>query len=155
MLQKLGFDEKTKVLTVNGEKNKEEKDREEYDDREVYGEEATSFRAIAARLNFLAMDSPDIMYPVKEICREMTKPKRKSWKAIKRLARYMLGRRAAVWRYEWQAHQEVLRVYADSDWAGCSRTRKSTSGGCILLGGHLLKAWSSTQRGIALSSAEV
>ena len=108
VLQKLGFDEKTKVMTVNGEKNKEEKDREEYDDREVYGEEATGFRAIAARLNLLAMDSPDIMYPVKEICREMSKPKRKSWKAIKRLARYMLGRRAVVWRYEWQAHQEVL-----------------------------------------------
>jgi hypothetical protein len=154
VLQKLGFDEKTKVLTVNGEKNKAEKDREEYDDQEVYGEEATSFRAIAARLNFLAMDSPDIMYPVKEICREMSRPKRRSWRAIKRLARYMLGRKAVVWRYEWQSDQEVLRVYADSDWAGCSRTRKSTSGGCIMLGGHLLKAWSSTQGGIALSSAE-
>ena len=154
VLHKLGFNEKTKVLTVNGEKNKVEKDIEEDDDLEVYGEEATSFRAIAARLNFLAMDSPDIMYPTKEICQEMAKPKRGSWRAIKRLARYMLGRKAVVWHYEWQSDQEVLKVYADSDWAGCSRTRKSTSGGCIMLGGHLLKAWSSTQGGVALSSAE-
>ena len=66
----------------------------------------------------------------------------------------MLGRKAVVWHYEWQSDQEVLKVYADSDWAGCSRTRKSTSGGCIMLGGHLLKAWSSTQGGVALSSAE-
>ena len=72
------------------------KDIEEDDELEVYGEEATGFRAIAARLNFLAMDSPDIMYPTKWICREMAKPKRGSWRAIKRLARYMLGRKAVV-----------------------------------------------------------
>ena len=53
--------------------------------------------------------------------------------------------------------QEVpdkIDVFSDSDWAGCSKTRKSTSGGCIMFGTHLLHHWSSTQATIALSSAE-
>ena len=41
-----------------------------------------------------------------------------------------------------------------SDFAGCVQTRKSTSGGCIFRGRHLLTHWSSTRRIIALSSGE-
>merc|ERR1712062_809400 len=44
--------------------------------------------------------------------------------------------------------------FSDADWAGCQRTRRSTLGGTILLGDHLLKAWSRTQATFALSSAE-
>ena len=42
----------------------------------------------------------------------------------------------------------------DSDYAGCPRTRKSTSGGCIMRGTHLIRSWSSTQKAISLSSGE-
>ena len=42
----------------------------------------------------------------------------------------------------------------DADWAGDVQTRKSTSGGCVLSGSHLLAHWSRTQQVIALSSAE-
>ena len=45
-------------------------------------------------------------------------------------------------------------MFADSDWAGDRRSRKSTSGGAIMLGEHCLRTWSSTQGAIALSSAE-
>ena len=38
--------------------------------------------------------------------------------------------------------------------AGCRRARKSTGGGLLRLGGHVLKALSSTQAIIALSSGE-
>ena len=47
-----------------------------------------------------------------------------------------------------------MDVYTDTDWAGCPRTRKSTSGGCIMLNGHSIKTWSSTQTSVALSSGE-
>ena len=49
---------------------------------------------------------------------------------------------------------KTVHVYTDSDWAGCIRTRKSTSGGMITLGRVSLKHWSSTQSTIALSSGE-
>ncbi len=45
-------------------------------------------------------------------------------------------------------------MYTDTDWAGCARTRKSTSGGCIMLGEHAIKTWSSTQTSVSLSSGE-
>ena len=47
-----------------------------------------------------------------------------------------------------------LIVEGDSDHAGCARTRKSTSGGIIRWGAHILKWWSKTQPTIALSSGE-
>ena len=48
----------------------------------------------------------------------------------------------------------MLHVYSDSDWAGCVRTRRSTTGGALLRGDHVLKTWCSTQATVALSSAE-
>ena len=47
-----------------------------------------------------------------------------------------------------------LEVYSDTDWAGSPRTRKSTTGGCAMVGSHLIKAWSSTQASLPLSSDE-
>ena len=49
---------------------------------------------------------------------------------------------------------EGVDVYTDTDWAGCPKTRKSTSGGCVMLGSHCIKHWSSTQSSVALSSGE-
>ena len=47
-----------------------------------------------------------------------------------------------------------IELFTDSDWAGCRRTRRSTSGGAIRIGSHCIRTWSSTQLPIALSSAE-
>ena len=47
-----------------------------------------------------------------------------------------------------------IEVYVDSDWAGCKRTARSTSGGAVLWGRHMIKTWSSTQKTVALSSGE-
>ena len=47
-----------------------------------------------------------------------------------------------------------LTIWTDIDYAGCKRTRKSTSGGVVMWGSHLIKSWSSTQSVIALSSGE-
>ena len=47
-----------------------------------------------------------------------------------------------------------ITTYSDSDWAGDRQSRKSTSGGCSMLGNHLIKSWSSNQSIIALSSGE-
>ena len=47
-----------------------------------------------------------------------------------------------------------MGLYTDSDWGGCRRTRKSTTGGVIMRGPHCIKSWSVTEGPIALSSAE-
>ena len=41
-----------------------------------------------------------------------------------------------------------------ADAAGCPKTRRSTSGGCLRVGQHTLATWSSTQKVVSLSSAE-
>ena len=41
---------------------------------ELVGAEATRFRAVAPRANYLSADRPDIQYAVKEVCRKMAKP---------------------------------------------------------------------------------
>ena len=47
-----------------------------------------------------------------------------------------------------------IQVFTDTDWAGCKRTRRSTTDGCILCENRLIKSWSTTQTLIALSSGE-
>ena len=83
----------------------------------------------------------------------MSAPNVGSWVALKRLCRYLAGAPRLVYRYRKQK-VESLDIYTDTDWAGCARTRKSTSGGCVMLGGHTLKHWSTTQSTVTLSSGE-
>ena len=47
-----------------------------------------------------------------------------------------------------------IDVWTDTNYAGCRETRKSTSGGVILLGKRTIKGLSRTQRVIALSFGE-
>ena len=122
-------------------------------DSELMARAATAFRGSAARGNYLGPDRVDAQFASKEICRFMAKPMMSSWKALKRLGRFYVGRPRLVYDYPCQKVQ-YIEVYTDTDWAGCPRTRKSTSGGCVFLGRHAVKHWSSTQTSIALSSAE-
>ena len=114
----------------------------------------TCYRALVARANFLSADRPDVSYAVKELCRAMSSPAITDWNALKRLGRYLLGKPRLVWYFGWQLAPSTIHVMTDSDWAGCVKTRKSTSGGTIFRGNHLIKHWSSTQPTITLSSAE-
>lgn len=56
--------------------------------------------------------------------------------------------------YEYQEDPRNIVVWTDADFAGCIKTRQSTSGGVIMRGSHLVKSWSITQAAIALSSGE-
>ena len=118
------------------------------------GAEATRFRAVAARANYLSGDRPDIQYAVKEICRRMAKPVRGDWEKLIRLGRYLKGAPRCVQCYEWQSENAPLAGSSDSDWARCRATGRSTSGGLIQLGARLLKTWSRTHESVPVSSAE-
>ena len=113
----------------------------------------TAFRGSAARGNYLAADRIDAQFACKEICRWMSKPSQQSWKALKRLCRYLSGQPRLIYVYRKQ-EADCVDVYTDTDWAGCPKTRKSTSGGCVMLGRHTIKHWSSTQASVTLSSGE-
>ena len=119
-------------------------------------EDMSKFRRLAARANYLALDRVDIQFAVKELCRDMANPSGESMRKLKRLARYLLA--VPEWEtifrrcQEWEAC--IIDVYTDSDWAGCRRTRRSTSGGVMCVGGDMVKTWSKMQASPALSSGE-
>ena len=126
---------------------------EEVASKELVGEEATRFRAVDARANYLSADRPDIQYSVKEVCRRMAKPVEGDWQTLIRLGRYLKGTPRCVLQYRWQKSGSVPTGYSDSDWAGDKATGKSTAGGIIMLGAHLVKSWGRTQDSVTLSSA--
>ena len=164
MLKHMGMED-CKPVATPGVKDAVEDEREI--DRERHG----IYRSVVARANFLAQDRADVRFAVKELCRWMSAPREQDWAALKRLCRYLKGRPRVVQyvvvdRANEQAQQGELDVFVgkelppdldvvvDSDWAGCRRTRRSTSGGCVLFRGACLKFWSTTQQHIALSSGE-
>lgn len=122
-------------------------------DQELATQKHKLFRALAARANYLAADRPEIQFAAKEICRWMSKPSVGGVAAMKRLGRFLQSQIRLVYKYPFQ-NASCVDVYSDTDWAGCAKTRKSTSGGCVMLGSHLIKSWSSTQLSVSLSSAE-
>ena len=116
--------------------------------------DASAYRGIAARLNYLAQDRADIQYACKEASRRMARPREGDWAMLKRIGRYLVGAPRFVQHFRWQQTPETLDTFTDSDWAGCRSTCRSTSGGAAKFGSHCLKSWSSTQATVALSSAE-
>ncbi len=94
-----------------------------------------------------------LQFARKEVCRYMAKPTSHAWGALKRLCRFLSGLPRLVYIFKRQ-DAGTLDVYTDTDWAGCPRTRKSTSGGGVLFGAHTIKHWSSTQTCVSLSSGE-
>ena len=113
----------------------------------------TDFRGLAARANYLSADRIDLQFSAKEICRFMSAPTETSVGALKRMGRYLLGHMRLVYKYPWQ-EAAGIDVYSDTDWSGCPRTRRSTSGGCVMFGKHVIRTWSSTQPSVTLSSGE-
>ena len=73
---------------------------------------------------------------------------------LKRVIKYLRHRPRCVLKYDWQAPTEEITVYVDSDWANEETTRRSTSGGAMMCGSHLIHHWSRTQATVALSSGE-
>ena len=84
--------------------------QENRDETELEGLEATAYRALGARANFLSIERSDIQYAAKEICRRMSKPRVGDWHRLKRLGRYLLGKPRAIQCYNWQDLPENIDV---------------------------------------------
>ena len=55
-------------------------------------DEATKFRQLIARCNFMSQDRPDVQYAVKEIARGMANPRLQDWERLIRLGKYSAGK---------------------------------------------------------------
>ena len=63
-------------MTTNGEK---EAKRDECEEELLDKEDAKKFIGLAARVNFIILDCPDLQVPIKDCSREMANPCQGSW----------------------------------------------------------------------------
>ena len=141
-----------KAVSTPGTKDEGNTQEDKY--VKLSNEEASKYRAIVARCNYLSPDKPDIAYSAKELARNMADPSRGNWTQLERLGRYLKGKPRVQQIFQWQELPKTMKIYSDADWAGCKLTRQSTTGGCMTLGWHCIKSWSKIQTLVALSSGE-
>ena len=113
---------------------------QEHENTYLEAKQATEYRALAARCNFLAQDRPDLQFAVKEVCRGMANPTEEDLHRLKRIGRYLKQSPRMVFYWPFQSPPQALQVYSDTDWAGCRVTRKSTQGGMVFYGNHCIKS---------------
>ena len=146
--EELGLNGRTKSLSTTGAKP------QEVNEQEVDMNEATTYRALVARANYLAQYRSEIQFAVKQLCRGMSKPTEEDWTKLKHLGRYLVNKARCRALHMYQGKVNEVAVTTDTDYAGCYKTRKSTSGGIIQHGDHTIKIWSATQSVVSLSSGE-
>ena len=144
----LGGAKAVSTPVVTGDKRLEE------DVELLVGDELKRYRSAAARANYIGLDRIDLAYAGKEAARCLANPTRGDAVRLKRVGRYLVNKPRCEQLLPWQEMPEKILVYTDSDWGGCVKTRKSTSGGVLLFGNCCFSLWSRTQGVIALSSGE-
>ena len=83
----------------------------------------------------------------------MSKPTTSDMRRLRKLGKSLLGQPQQVSLFKWQPMPTTITTFTNSDWAGCARSAKSTSGGAVCIGVHVIKTYCRQQNVIALSSA--
>ena len=108
-------------------------------------EAASEFRSAVMRAAYLSQDRPDIGHAVKNLARRLVQPTEASLTDLKRLIRYLIRYLDFAQVFKAQKAPERLAVQVDSDHAGDTVTRKSTTGMIAYYVQHVLKHSSNVQ----------
>ncbi|XP_026430815.1 uncharacterized protein LOC113327916 [Papaver somniferum] len=97
--------------------------------REGSGElvKSTDFKGLFGCLRYLTATRPDIMYAVGLVSRFMEEPRKSHLQDAKRILRYVRGTTSLGIIYNVSEYPKLIG-FTDSDWAGDTEGRKSTSG---------------------------
>ncbi|KAJ9546117.1 LOW QUALITY PROTEIN: hypothetical protein OSB04_025824 [Centaurea solstitialis] len=115
--------------------------------------DVTLYRGMIGSLLYLTASRPDIMYATCLCAIYQADPKESHMKAVKRIFRYLKGTpNLGLW-YPRDSGFD-LTAFSDSDFAGCKIDRKSTTGGCQLLGGKLVSWTIKKQNSVSTSTVE-
>ncbi|GJX58373.1 putative reverse transcriptase, RNA-dependent DNA polymerase [Tanacetum coccineum] len=111
------------------------------------------YRSMIGSLMYLTSSRPDIMFVVCACARFQVNPKRSHLHAVKRIFRYLKGQpKLGLW-YPKDSPFDLV-AYTNSDYAGASLDRKSTTGGCQFLGCRLISWQCKKQTVVANSTTE-
>ncbi|GKE04358.1 putative ribonuclease H-like domain-containing protein, partial [Tanacetum coccineum] len=111
------------------------------------------YRSMIGSLMYLTSLRPNIMFFVCACARFQVTPKVSHLHAVKRIFRYLKGQPKLCLWYPKDSPFD-LEAYTDSDYAGASLDRKSTTGGCQFLGSRLISWQCKKQTIVANSTTE-
>ncbi|GJT80889.1 putative ribonuclease H-like domain-containing protein [Tanacetum coccineum] len=111
------------------------------------------YRSMIGSLMYLTASRPDIMFAVCACARFQVSPKTSHLLAVKRIFRYLKGKPSLGLWYSKESPLELV-AYTDSDYAGATQDRKSTTGGCLFLGNRLISWQCKKQTVVATSTTE-
>jgi hypothetical protein len=121
---------------------------------ELEGMSWSEYRTMAPPAHYVAADRPDIQYTTAVLMRSLDSPTVLQQQQLFRLGAYLNKHPVLLWIFEYQEMPVEVYVEVDSDWAQCPRTRRSTGGGLVIWGKHLLDAYVGQEQSVSLSSAE-
>ncbi len=84
-----------KVHGINGYQREAKTEGEPEAEDGLGPEERKNYQVVAARVNYIAGDTPCVKFSAKEICKHMADPKVADLQMIKKLARFMVGLKEA------------------------------------------------------------
>nr|GEW72089.1 putative ribonuclease H-like domain-containing protein [Tanacetum cinerariifolium] len=113
-----------------------------------------TYRPIIGSLMYLTSSRPDIMFAVCACAHFQVTPKASHLYAVKRIFRYLKGKPHLGFWYPKDSPFNLV-AYSDSDYAGASLDRKSTTRGCQFLRCRLISWQCKKQTTVATSSTEV
>ncbi|GKE86157.1 hypothetical protein Tco_1559899, partial [Tanacetum coccineum] len=108
------------------------------------------YRSIIGSLMYLIASRPDIMFAVCACARFQVTLKTSHLLAVKRIFRYLKGKPTLGLWYSRDSPFELV-AYTDSDYAGATQDRKSTTGGCQFLGNRLI-SWQCKKKTVVTTS---
>ncbi|GJW03562.1 putative ribonuclease H-like domain-containing protein [Tanacetum coccineum] len=147
ILKKFGF---TDVKTASTPMETQKPLLKDEDGEEV---DVHLYRSMIGSLMYLTSLRPDIMFVVCAYARYQVNPKVSHLHAVKRIFRYLKGQpKLGLW-YPKDLPFDLV-AYTDSDYAGASLDRKSTTGGCQFLGCRLISWQYKKQTVVANSTTE-
>ena len=79
-----------------------------WEQTEMVPKEASLYRAVTTRLNFLAMDRADLQFASNECSRRMSCPRNGNWAALKRVGRFLIGCPRMITTFVWQDQPACL-----------------------------------------------
>nr|GEY61115.1 hypothetical protein [Tanacetum cinerariifolium] len=112
-----------------------------------------TYRLMIGSLMYLTSSRPDIMFAVCTCAHFQVTPKASHLHAVKRIFRYLKGKPYLGLWYPKDSPFNLV-AYSDSDYAGASLDRKSTTRGCQFLGCRLISWQCKKQTVVATSSTE-
>ncbi|GJR92113.1 putative ribonuclease H-like domain-containing protein [Tanacetum coccineum] len=111
------------------------------------------YRSMIGSLMYLTSSRPDIMFAVCACARFQVNPKSLHLHDVKKIFRYLKGQPKLGFWYPKDSPFDLV-AYTDSDYAGASLDRKSTTGGCQFLGCRLISWQCKKQIVVANSTTE-